>query len=437
MYYEAETYPSPGYPTPNPCLSFWLQNTRSSPLLGHRTTDTLPPLVDIAIIGSGLSGAATAYYLLAQSKVSSTQQPQLPSVLILEAREACDGATGRNGGHCRPFAFQGYSEYKKIFGKEQAMKIINLDMENLHLMEDLIKKEKVDCDFWIGETYETCLDQEAADIKLESYQEYKADGGPLEGVVELITDSDEAKRVSNLKANFEEMRVRIVRNATNMKSQLTRMRKAVITASSPAASLFPYKLVSHLLHLCISKYGLNLQTHTHVSSVTSIIDHEQGSRWVLTTPRGQIKARQVVYATNAFTATLLPEFLGHIVPGQGQCAAIVPTKSYSGKGTMDRTCCYSWGNVEGYYDYLIQRPMDGIIILGGGKASVSGSKSIIGSTNDSGRIADGGRQQSITGYLKDAMEQHFSDWTAKGKEEPGEGFLSDWTGRSTFPTKAF
>ncbi|KAF5344677.1 hypothetical protein D9757_014144 [Collybiopsis confluens] len=304
-----------------------------------------------------------------------------------------------------------YSEYKKIFGKEQAMKIINLDMENLHLMEDLIKKEKVDCDFWIGETYETCLDQEAADIKLESYEEYKADGGPLEGVVELITDSEEAKRG----------------NATNMKSQLTRMRKAVITASSPAASLFPYKLVSHLLHLCISKYGLNLQTHTHVSSVTSsIIDHEQGSRWVLTTPRGQIEARQVVYATNAFTATLLPEFLGQIVPGQGQCAAIVPTKSYSGKGTMDRTCCYSWGN--GYYDYLIQRPMDGIIILGGGKASVSGSKSIIGSHQMTRAvIADGGRQESITGYLKDAMEQHFSDWTAKGKEEPGEGFLSDWT----------
>jgi hypothetical protein len=44
---------SPGYPRPNPLLSFWLQHTRNSPLLGHRTTDTLPDKTDVAIIGSG------------------------------------------------------------------------------------------------------------------------------------------------------------------------------------------------------------------------------------------------------------------------------------------------------------------------------------------------------------------------------------------------
>lgn len=48
------TTPYPGFPHPDPCLSFWLQGTRSSPLLGHRTTETLPESAEVAIIGSGL-----------------------------------------------------------------------------------------------------------------------------------------------------------------------------------------------------------------------------------------------------------------------------------------------------------------------------------------------------------------------------------------------
>lgn len=100
VYYESESYPSPGFPVENPCLSFWLQGTRSSTLLGHCTTESLPDVAEVVIIGSGFSGVATAYYLL-----TAPNPPR--SVVILEAREACDGATGRNGGHCKPDAFQG------------------------------------------------------------------------------------------------------------------------------------------------------------------------------------------------------------------------------------------------------------------------------------------------------------------------------------------
>lgn len=63
-------------------------------------------------------------------------------------------------------------------------------------MAELIEKEQIDCDFWLGESFETCIDQEAANKKLRSYQEFKDDGGPLKGVVKLTTNVDEAKRVS-------------------------------------------------------------------------------------------------------------------------------------------------------------------------------------------------------------------------------------------------
>ncbi|KAE9397072.1 FAD dependent oxidoreductase [Gymnopus androsaceus JB14] len=365
MYYEADeanSYHSPGLPVQEPCLSFWLQGTRSSTLLGHRTTESLPQATEVAIIGSGLSGVATAYFLF-----NGPNPPK--SVVILEAREACDGATGRNGG---------YSSYKRALERHP--------QDNFNLTMDLIEKEDIECDFWKGDTLDTALDKSSAELRRKSYEEFKADGGPVDSIV-MITDSDEAKRIS-------------------------RMRNAVLTAIFPGASLWPYKLVAHLLKLCIDKFGLNLQTTTPVTSVKP----GTSSGWILETPRGNITAEKVVYATNAYTATLLPEFLGCIVPGQGQCAAIVPTKSFSGKGMLAHTCCYRFG--DGNYDYLIQRPQDGIIILGGGKWNVERMK-IAGETNDSMK------QPEITEYLKGAMASHYEGW---GTERPGEGYLYDWTG---------
>ena len=93
-----------GSPHPKPTLSFWLQGARSNPLIGHRTTDTLPSDADVIIIGAGMSGAATAYHIL---KDHDLTRGNLPKVVILEAREACYGATGRNGGHCKPDFYRG------------------------------------------------------------------------------------------------------------------------------------------------------------------------------------------------------------------------------------------------------------------------------------------------------------------------------------------
>jgi hypothetical protein len=58
----------------------------------HRSTEILPAQADIVIIGAGYAGASIAHHLIEQHRGRT-----LPSVVILEAREACSGATGRNG----------------------------------------------------------------------------------------------------------------------------------------------------------------------------------------------------------------------------------------------------------------------------------------------------------------------------------------------------
>ncbi|KAF7334772.1 Fad dependent oxidoreductase [Mycena sanguinolenta] len=312
---------TPGYPRRNPCLSFWLQHTRNSLLQEHRTTETLPGKADVTIIGSGLSGAATAYFLL----TTGPEDKRPKSVVLLEAREACDGATARNGGHCRPDCYRDYRHYKANFGQEQAFKIIQNEMDTLNLTEEIIAKEGIDCDFWRAFTY-----------------------GVVSGA---------------------------------------------------------------------------------------------GIGWCVETDRGVVETEKVVYATSAFTATLLPEFLGHIYPFKGQCSAVVPPKAYAGKGDVsaDAYSDYHRRDMQAYgdnklkapaimADYLIQRP-DGIIIFGGQRGSVPVER-LLGNTDDT--HADPER----TAALREALPRHFEGWPKEDLAE-GEGLAHAWTGEcphvSCFP----
>ena len=76
-------------PVDNATVPYWRSELHE--LDEHRTTEELPTECDIAIIGAGMTGVATAYHI---SKLASDKPP---SVVILEARQLCSGATGRNG----------------------------------------------------------------------------------------------------------------------------------------------------------------------------------------------------------------------------------------------------------------------------------------------------------------------------------------------------
>jgi hypothetical protein len=79
-----------GLPVPNPTKSHWHKEP-SEKLLGHRTTPELPHSADVVIVGSGITGAIAAHTL-------KERRPEL-DVVMLEAREACWGATGRVCAH--------------------------------------------------------------------------------------------------------------------------------------------------------------------------------------------------------------------------------------------------------------------------------------------------------------------------------------------------
>ena len=77
-----------GLPVENSTTSFW-HTEPSDFLLAHRTTEELPEHADVVIVGSGITGASAARYLYEDERAKDLK------VVMLEAREACWGATGR------------------------------------------------------------------------------------------------------------------------------------------------------------------------------------------------------------------------------------------------------------------------------------------------------------------------------------------------------
>ncbi len=47
------------------------------------------------------------------------------SVVILEARQFCSGATGRNAGHLKPDPWRAFTKFENLFGAEQSLKVLS------------------------------------------------------------------------------------------------------------------------------------------------------------------------------------------------------------------------------------------------------------------------------------------------------------------------
>ena len=123
------------------------------------------------------------------------------------------------------------------------------------------------------------------------------------------------------------------------------------------ASLKPYGLVTSLLRILVKQHLLQLHTNTPVTSITS--PSGKIKYYTIHTPRGTVKARHVVNATNAWIGHLYPEFQGKIVPTRGQVIHVDARNL-----TLDPM---SW---EYGGEYLIQRP-DSSIVFGGGRRFAS------------------------------------------------------------------
>ena len=156
-----------------------------------------------------------------------------------------------------------------------------------------------------------------------------------------------------------------------------------------AGSLWPYKLVAFVLERLLEAGGFNLQTKTPVTSLRKVdipaelsssnpaTDKAAFGGWKVSTPRGDISARHVLLATNAYTSHLLPKFADIIVPVKGQVSSLKPPppppQSASRPLDLGHTFYFVSDLADRRDDYLIQRPLPGAeLIYGGGRIRAEG-----------------------------------------------------------------
>lgn len=118
--------------------SFWFESPH--PAVAKARSATLPGRTETVIVGSGITGVAVAHALLEHDGQHSKQNAASePTIVILEARDASSGATGRNGGHILP-AIDDYRELKAGLGQEAAAEIIRFRKNHVDALLSLADK---------------------------------------------------------------------------------------------------------------------------------------------------------------------------------------------------------------------------------------------------------------------------------------------------------
>jgi glycine/D-amino acid oxidase-like deaminating enzyme len=173
-------------------------------------------------------------------------------------------------------------------------------------------------------------------------------------------------------------------------------------------------MVQQLLERLIDM-GLQVYANTPVTEISSSRDEKD--YWTAHTPRGPVRARKIVYCTNAYTPALLPRYKDKIIPVRGICSHI---SSSAGKNSPHLPNTYSLRFDKQQYDYLIPRA-DGSIIVGGArKAFWHIKESWFGNSNDN-ELVEGGRE-----YFDGYMQKYFRGW-----ENSDAKLEKVWTGSTS------
>ncbi|KAJ6592219.1 FAD dependent oxidoreductase [Mycena vulgaris] len=329
-------------PVQNPTRSFWIDSPNANPLATEGSEGPFTDDADVCIIGSGITGVSAAYHLSVAVERGDIPRPadKPLRVLILEARDFCSGATGRNGGHLTPAVFVDFCGYQSKYGTDQALKSFELEHRTASEIVKLIRTEGWDEAVDLvegGHTSTFFLPSEFADCKAD-FEAAQVAGMDLKDVRWLTKEEMEVK----------------------------------YGASYPGVefggfNLWPLKLVTQLYRLAKgqgSDFELNIHTRTPVTSISPSASPSR--RWVVQTPRGVLNCSYIVHATNAYASHLLSHMSGPagIIPTRGQVIAL--RSGVSAELLTQR----SWDGNEGF-EYWFPRPVYGdekpLVILGGGR----------------------------------------------------------------------
>ncbi|KAM0751766.1 DAO-domain-containing protein [Meredithblackwellia eburnea MCA 4105] len=389
-------------PQPNPLPSFWTANF-SSPLTDAGKDEPLPEEVDIVVIGSGLTGVSTVARLvqglMEEEGDGVIAEGKTVKIVVLEARQFCSGATGRNGGHLTPAPVYHFGSIAKLSSVDNARRSVMLEDRAAAWVIHTCKAEGwvEDVDLVQGGCVHFFKDANSEALVRAGVEVAKKAGVDVSSY-EWISGDEALKRYG----------------ATTHSA-----------VKVPGNNIYPLKFVTKLFTKTQSqasasggKVSLNLFTST---PVTEVRDSPEGTR-VLTT-RGAISTKYVLHATNAYASHLLPSLAvgpSRIVPTRGQVISVVPTSTST---NPHWTSAFSASEA---FEYYFQRPNSGPIILGGGRAFAGDTNFEFGQSDDGSLNGDVG--EKLREYLKEQFPKWFEGGIGDQLEASAGKVEREWTG---------
>jgi glycine/D-amino acid oxidase-like deaminating enzyme len=149
-------------------LSFWHSSVPDD--LAPRPALPGHIVADVAIVGGGLTGLWTAYYLLRAS-------PTL-RVVVLDKEIAGFGASGRNGGWCSALFPRSTASLEKAHGRDAALALRRAMIDTVDEVGAVTAAEGIDCDYVKGGTIafaRTPVQSRAADADVAEAAHYGVD----------------------------------------------------------------------------------------------------------------------------------------------------------------------------------------------------------------------------------------------------------------------
>ncbi len=288
-------------------ISYWQSTTPYIPL----STD-LPSFIEVAVIGGGIIGAATCYWLAKEGI----------QVALFERNALAYGATGRNGGFVVAGPGEPYHKAIAHLGQKTAQAILQLTRENQTLLRQVLEEEKIQSDYRKSGLLRLAI----TESQLETLKEEKA-ALLKEGLEVSILDYQDTQSLIKTPLSPH------IYGAQFLPDQGT---------------VHSAKLVQGLLQAAIGKGAKAYQ-----AEVLKLTPHN-GLIKIKTTQK-TVQAKKVVLAANIWITKLLPELQNIVIPWREQMLAYTPIKPIFTTGiSADIVTAEYWQ----------QRP-DGTILIGG------------------------------------------------------------------------
>jgi glycine/D-amino acid oxidase-like deaminating enzyme len=278
-----------------------------------------PREADVCVVGAGYTGLWTAYEL-------RRADPSL-DVVVLEREHVGYGASGRNGGWLSGELGGSHEHWAARGGREGALALRRAIEQTVDAVGAIIEREEIDCDFLKAgsiEVAQTTLQLQRLHARHAAERAWLPEG---EDAGELLDATALAERIA--------------------------IGGALGGRFSPhCARIQPAKLVTGLA-AAAERAGATLYERTPVTSIGPRVAH---------TPHGDVRARWIVRATEAYSAEL-PGLRRTVVPINSAMIVTEPldAATWASIGWMGQETL-----IDGAHMYVyLQRTVDGRIAIGG------------------------------------------------------------------------